>query len=540
MPKFTPEESAILKNYISDPEADVFVVFPKLQGIVGPAFARYSRARGGFRETFLKEFLRAGILDQKHAQELIERILIAFGDESVGELEGAWLSFEGISNIATKEIEDRRIGGSPIEQSSRYVFYDQEDELGRFNYLRVPEIMAGPLKAEFESGMDFVFTAYCRLIEPMQSYLRALKPLEEASYDIRGDKQPVKLAELNDGKERQAFRTTYNSDIRARACDILRIMLPACTKTNVGLLGNGRYFQCLLTRLYSSNLAEMQGLAQKAHQALNTVIPVYVKRAKRDPYLIEREKELRKFCEELLSLFRPEEVNDVELLEGISLEEDVLATMLYAYAEHPMKQLRAIVSNMEAGQRQKLLELYKGNRQNRRDRPGRALEAGYPIAFDCIGDFGIYRDLQRDRMKTQIRQMLSTRLSYVIPEEFEKIGEKESLLKCYEVSAGLYEKIRVLHGREVAQYAVLFGHKIRWYQGENYREALHELELRTIPQGHPSYRRMCQKMHRLMQQRDPFLSQLFSFVDHNSYYWSRAESEAKQRVREADLLRRPA
>src|SRR3989338_5472811 len=104
MARFTPEEIALLEQYVSHPTGNVFAVFPKLHGIVGAAFARYSRAPGGFRETFLKEFVKAGIVDQKHAQILIERILIGFGDDSVGELEGSHLALESISNLATKEV----------------------------------------------------------------------------------------------------------------------------------------------------------------------------------------------------------------------------------------------------------------------------------------------------------------------------------------------------------------------------------------------------------------------------------------------------
>jgi len=32
----------------------------------------------------------------------------------------------------------------------------------------------------------------------------------------------------------------------------------------------------------------------------------------------------------------------------------------------------------------------------------------------------------------------------------------------------------------------------------NAREAMHVIELRTTPQGHPAYRRICQQMHRLI------------------------------------------
>lgn len=545
MAQFTPEEIEILKNFISHPTENVFSILPKLQGIVGAAYARYSRAKGGFRETFLREFLKQGILDQNHAQELIERILIAYGDDSVGELEGAWLSLEEISNLATKEVEDRRIGGSPIEQSTRYAFYDQKEKEGKYRYLRVPEIMETELAGEFESTMDFIFDIYVRLIAPMQEYLKKLKPINEVSYDIRGNKQPVKLAELTDDNEIRAFQTTYNFDIRTKACDTLRVLLPACTRTNVGFFGNGRFYQYLLTKLYSSELKEFQKLGQDAHHALNSVIPVNVKRARRDEYLVETEKAIMQLTEKIIHLSPdggdpfPAKKGGIEFLGSGDLETETLALMLYKYAEHPMRQLRKIVRENQFW-KELIFKTYIGSRRNRRDRPGRALEAGYPIAFDCVADFGIYRDLHRERMKTQIRQFLTTRLGYVIPDEFEAIGAVEILIECYQRSAELYEKVRKLLGREVAQYVVLFGHKIRWYQGMNYREAVHELELRTTPQGHPSYRKVCQRMYELLRERDPFFSKTFGFVDMNDYYWSRAESEAKQRAREVTLNRKLA
>src|SRR3954466_2684771 len=111
---FTEEEKKLLENYVTSSEANVFAV-KNMAGMVGAAYARYSRAKGGFREVLLKEFIEEGNIDPRHADELIQRVLIAYGDDSVGELEGAHVSFEQITMLAAKEIEDRRIGGSPIE-----------------------------------------------------------------------------------------------------------------------------------------------------------------------------------------------------------------------------------------------------------------------------------------------------------------------------------------------------------------------------------------------------------------------------------------
>jgi thymidylate synthase ThyX len=53
---------------------------------------------------------------------------------------------------------------------------------------------------------------------------------------------------------------------------------------------------------------------------------------------------------------------------------------------------------------------------------------------------------------------------------------------------------------EAAQYLVTLGHRVRYLVRLDAREAMHVVELRTSPQGHPSYRRICQEMHRLIDQ----------------------------------------
>ncbi len=118
----------LLEPYFSNLDDQVFVV-KNLAGMTGAVMARYSRTQNGLRETLLQEFVAKDKLKVAKASKLIERVLIAFGDDSVGELEGAHLSFEGISLLATKIIEHRRIGGSPIEQSTRYVRFDFQSKV---------------------------------------------------------------------------------------------------------------------------------------------------------------------------------------------------------------------------------------------------------------------------------------------------------------------------------------------------------------------------------------------------------------------------
>src|SRR3989338_11412901 len=177
--KYSPEEIELLKKYVTDPASDIFAI-KNLPGLVGAIYARYSRAIGGFKDTLLKEFIKEGIIDAKRAQELIERVLVAYGDDSVGELEGAHVSFEKISMLATKEIEDRRIGGSHIEQSTRYVFYDQKVEHGNWLYYRGESLINASFGKQYLETMDFIFETYSSLVEPMKEYFKTLKNRSQA------------------------------------------------------------------------------------------------------------------------------------------------------------------------------------------------------------------------------------------------------------------------------------------------------------------------------------------------------------------------
>ena len=68
-------------------------------------------------------------------------------------------------------------------------------------------------------------------------------------------------------------QAAYERSIRARGFDLLRGLLPASTLTNMGVFGNGRFFEGLLIRLRLQTLQELQDLASTAEQELQQVIP---------------------------------------------------------------------------------------------------------------------------------------------------------------------------------------------------------------------------------------------------------------------------
>ena len=210
--EFTAQEIEILSRYVTNPTGDTFCV--NIPGLAGAIYARYSRAVTGLRRTLLKEFLKDGELNVTRTQELIERILNEYGDDSVGELEGAHLALEQVSNLVTKVVEDCRIGGSPIEQSTRYVFYDQKDKEGRYKYYRGEEILNSSIGEDYVRTMDFIFDTYASAVQPLTEYFRKLKPMEEAEYGIKGEKE--KYSAMDTEALQKQFRITYNADLLNR------------------------------------------------------------------------------------------------------------------------------------------------------------------------------------------------------------------------------------------------------------------------------------------------------------------------------------
>ncbi len=529
---FNDEEKKILESYVTNVGGNVFAV-KNLTGIAGAIYARYSRIKTGFQEILLKEFVKDGVVDLEHVHELIERVLVAYGDDSVGELEGSHVSFENISVLSTKEIEDRRIGGSPIEKSTRYVFFDEKDQDGLYKYVREPKIMASKHAEKYIQTMDYVFDTYKELIEPMQNFYQELFPLEKAEYDILGTGNKQKLADLTEEKDQKAFRTTHKIDQKTKACDTLRCLLPLSTKTNVGMFGNGRYFQMLISHLLSTPYPEVEQIGKNLFTELSKIMPEYVHRAKKKDYNIAIEKSMKDLANKLLSGIIAKENLSVAIVpwELIHTEEYLIANMLYAYSNLPLMQLYEIVKEMDKDTQQLIKKMYVGDRQTRRDRPGRALESGYAYTVDLCADFGTYKDLMRHRMNTQMRQTFSPRMGMVVPQDLQDAGHADRIMQCHEKVLELYNEIYEDLG-EVASYVSLHGTRVRWVMGFNDREAMHMLELRTTKQGHPQYRKLCQQIHNEIKKIDPWRAEIMNFVDHNAYDSARGDSEARQRVKE--------
>jgi thymidylate synthase ThyX len=432
----------------------------------------------------------------------------------------------------TKVIEDCRIGGSPIEESTRYVLYDVKKN-GRWRYICPDNVRKSELGEKFTGNMDFLFETYAEMVEPMQALFR--KRLTKEAFEIEvernGQIQKAGLSKLQDDNEIKAHRIAYNFTIRSATCDIIRCILPACTQANVGLVGNGRFYSGLISKLMTNDLSEAHQLAESIRKALNTQIPTFIKRADKNTYNAENHQAMRGLCKEIFDSIPIETTAEVVLLEDEAESQHInlLANMVFPYVQHSSQQIRSVIQQLPDEKKKQIFAAYIGTRKSKRDRPGRALEYGYPIQFDILAGFAEYRDLQRHRMLTQQRQNLGIELGYSLPEEIAEVGMTEKVQECFERTESLHRDLKRAGFQQEAQYATLFNHFIRWNMGMNLRELGHFVELRTQKAGHPKYRRTTQTMARLYLDRNPEMEPVLNFVDYNDYDGgiTRADQEAR-------------
>ncbi len=554
MASFTSAEIQRLAPFFTNLDRPVFGLrLP--QEVAGALFSRYSRSGKDLRRMFLDEFLgdadlgpaldaprTAGRDDPavRRARAFYERVLVGYGDDSVAQLGGAHVACEDISNVAAKHLEDARVGMAPLEKSTRYVRFDRKDASGRYLFCVEPTLDASPHRRDYLDLMELLFDTYSRQMEPMIEHVRRSLPLEQIELRNPRTGAPVSYAEARkDEKLAKWAESAYRSTVRAHACDILRGYLPAATRTNVGLFGVGQAFEYLLTKCYSSDLAELRELGAGMRRELDELIPSFVKRAQPSAYLSDTFRRTRALARELAASAAPgsgplEPEAPVTLVDyDDQAEERVIAAILYPHTRQPLLRLRELAADMPAERRQAVLDAYMKDRRHRREKPGRALEQVF-YTFDIVGNLGIYRDMQRHRLLTQERQDFTTAHGYETPAEIVEAGFEGEYQRCMERAAEVHDRIHTDHPRE-AQYVVPFAYRVRWYMKMNLREAVHIGELRTLPQGHPDYRLITQKMWREIGRVHPRLAGCARFIDWGTYRLGRLGSELRSEFKAAEL-----
>ncbi len=521
---FTAEERRALQPYFTELDGPVFALVNLPEVVKGALFARYSRSPKSLRRLFLDEFLEQvgepgtpPSIGTTRADQLYERVLSDYGDDSVAQLGGVHLACEGASNILTKVLEWGRLMAY-LEQSTRFVPYTDRPG-GRWKFHVPAELDGHPLRARYVEALDRAFETYARWIDPMREYWSQRFPKPASETD-----------------------TAYRATIRARTLDSLRGLLPAATRSNVGIFGTAQGYEALLLRMRAHPLSEVQQYADLMLVELRKVIPAFLRRLERPErggvwsrYLAETRDSTARVAQRVLDGIEPEPRAEVTLTDfDPDGEAKVVAAALYAGSSLPDDQLLTIARKLGPDERRQVLDAYVGQRENRRHKPGRAFERT-SYRFDVLADYGAFRDLQRHRLLTLEWQPLSTRHGHVTPEEIAEAGALADWTHVMQESAALHDALVGAGLAHVAPYAVSMAYRVRFYLDVNAREAMHMIELRTTPQGHPAYRRICQTMHRLIEEQAGHraLAASMRYVDFSGGLGGRMDAERAAELRRA-------
>ncbi len=532
----TADQAQLVAPFFTNIDRSVVALKNLPEVIKGALFSRYSRTAKGVRHLFLDEFfgqpalgieqiapnanptqteIRAGAAK---AESFYRRVLSDYGDDSVGELGGAHLACQDISQIAARAIENSRVGISYLEKSSRYVAFDDKVN-GQYRYYRPRRIMEAPFAADYVTTLDALFDAYAHHLPRMIAHVTERTPIDTLEFENALTGEVVRYATIHDDDLRASAAFAYKQAVRSRARDMLRCFLPMATLTNVGVWGNGRALEYLLIKLYADPLEENQLIARAAQYELGEVIGPFLKRAddeKGQAYQTflqdQRLRQIELAREYLPHHARATDAKVVLVDYNADAVERVVAAILFPGTALPKTEIVEHVREMTDAEKTRIIQTYVGARQNRRHKPGRAFEHAQ-YEFDLQLNIGEYRDLQRHRVVSAERQMFTTALGYEINDDLNAVAEiRADYARCMEQAALFHDRLAVAMPFE-AQYVVPFGFRVRYNVRLNLREAYHWIELRSAPQGHPDYRNTSQQMFRALQAVHPVLVQAMTFVD---------------------------
>lgn len=555
---FTGEDQELLAPFFTNLDQPVFAPLIMAPEVIGALCSRASRAAGDLRKIFLEEyirpfikpergrketaeawqakvkygaelkafiqFLRAHPMDQifsnPRARSFYSKWLAQYGDDSIAQMAGAHVIFSSLSNLAIKHFEDQRIGLAPIEKSTRYVDFSDKVN-GQYRYYIDPTLKTMDLVRPYREAMDGLFETYLKL-------------------------KPRFLAWL-----RQQFPQETSQVLATKAFDTLRGLLPMSTLSQVAFFGNGQAFEYMIARSLKSRLPEIQWAAEAAYQELYKIVPSFLRRIKAadatQRAMAEEYQEYKAGHAErmvpLVSHTLPagsavrHSGQAVRLVEyDAQGEEKIVTGLLYGAPNNhrSWEEIFAQVKELTLDGKERIMAAVLAGRTQRWQKVHRAFENAY-VRFEVLMNIGAWRDVHRHRMLTQQRQYLTIEHGFDVPVELSRAGLAQEYVSGIRRAEDVYVRIAAAKP-DLAQYAVTLAHRVRFMQWKNLRECFWELELRTIPEGHPDYRMIEQEMFRQLERVYPLVAKHMR-VNMGNYDFARRGQKEKIQAKLKELQR---
>jgi thymidylate synthase ThyX len=501
-------------------ETDVYAIHGADPEVLAYAMAKYSRSSLTMKESLAE-------ISSQRAEQFLNTFYFAYGHRSIADLAHIPFAIERLSLLAAIElVDEQRWDGQ--ERSTRYQNFRRS---GWFT----PAL--GAETPKFTSAVEALFAAYDHISAGMLTALKAAIPQPES---MKAD--------------------VYERTLKARAFDVARYLLPLATNTSLGQIVNARTLETQVSRLLTSEFAEVRqlgeklriaasepawnvqhsaaevlceeiasvnaGLGERSHEALLRPVktaPTLVKYATPNDYQRQTRSELAQAAAQLMGDQPIAASPVVDLLDDAEpLEVEIATSLLYPHCHFPYRQLRHQVAALSANQRGEIITLgtkYRG----RHDELLRAFSSGHGLRFDILMDIGGFRDMHRHRRCVQLLQPYTDLHGFdepVCPGQptLAEAGLEASYNSALGAAYAVYRELRdsgVPEAAQSAQYCLPLATRCRSMFKMDFAEALYISELRSGVAGHFSYRRVAWEMYQAVAKRHPSLAQYFRIEDVN-------------------------
>jgi thymidylate synthase ThyX len=501
-------------------ETDVYAIHGAEPEVLAYAMAKYSRSSLTMKESLAE-------ISSKRAEQFLNTFYFQYGHRSIADLAHIPFAIERLSLLAAiTVVDEQRWDGQ--ERSTRYQNF-------RTSGWYTPNL--GPQTPKFTDAVKALFLAYDHVSAGM---LDALKTTISRPESMKPE--------------------AYERTLKARAFDAARYLLPLATNTSLGQIVNARTLETQVSRLLSSEFAEVRQLGEKLRAAATEpawnvqhstakvlcaeigsvdetcgdrvaeaflrpvkTAPTLVKYAAPSDYLLQSRDELAAAAAELMSGQPIEPAPVVDLLDDAEpLEVELATSLLYPRCHYSYRQLRRHVAALKASQRDELIALGAKHRR-RHDELLRAFSAGHSLRFDILMDIGGFRDMHRHRRCVQLLQPYTEVHGYEEPicpgqPTLAEAGLDLAYAATMEAAYATYRHLRdsgVPEAAESAQYCLPLATRCRAMFKMDFAEALYISELRSGIAGHFSYRRVAWEMYKEVAKKHPSLASYFRIEDVN-------------------------
>jgi thymidylate synthase ThyX len=508
------------KENPTENSTEVYAIHGAEPEVLAYAMAKYSRSALSMKESLTE-------ISAQRAEQFLNTFYFQYGHRSIADLAHIPFAIEKLSLLAAIAVVDEaRWDGQ--ERSTRYQDFRRS---GWFT----PQLGATQRDA-YTAAVKALFASYDGLSVHMLGALKAAIPCP---------------AEMKP--------ESYERTLKARAFDCARYLLPLATNTSLGQIVNARTLESQVSRLLSSEFAEIRDLGAKLRAAASEpawnvqraaleemagegnvpqestveilqdflrpvrTAPTLVKYAERSEYICSSRAELTQAAKELMgdAPIYPAPVVDL-LDDDEDLEVEIATSLLYPQCHYSYRQLRGAVTALSESRRNEILKLGAAHR-GRFDELLRAFSSGHNFRFDILMDIGGFRDMHRHRRCIQLLQQFSDLHGYDEPTcpgqpTLAEAGLEQEYTTAMSAAYAAYRTLRDSADPDAAQnaqYLLPLGTRCRSLFKMDFAEALYISELRSGAAGHFSYRRVAWEMYRAIEARHPALASLFRIEDVN-------------------------